>query len=105
MLREKPNASLIALESLILFAHNKTSKWLDKLEVSEREKLFKAARMLAPAIREKFKARQVEIQWRNEESLLKKQQAVAEKQVRELKEKEKLTNEIAKNGLWIVEQI
>ena len=101
MLREKPNASLIALESLILFAHNKTSKWLDKLEVSEREKLFKAARMLAPAIREKFKARQVEIQWRNEESLLKKQQAVAEKQVRELKEKEKLTNEIAKNGLWI----
>ena len=79
VLREKPNASLIALESLILFAHNKTSKWLDECEVSEREKLFKAARMLAPAIKDKFRARKFEIQ-RNEESLLNKQRAVAEKQ-------------------------
>lgn len=27
LLREKPNAQLISLEAIILFAHNKTSKW------------------------------------------------------------------------------
>ena len=100
VLLEKPNASLIALEALILFAHNKTSKWLDKLEPSEREKLFNAARKLAPSMKEKFKASRIEIQQRIEESLLNKQQAVEKKRVRELKEKEKLTNEIAKIGLW-----
>ena len=45
MLWENPNASLIALESLTLFAHDMT------LDDHERERLFKAARMLAPSIK------------------------------------------------------
>ena len=100
VLREKPNATLIALEAFILFSHNKTSKWLDDLPAIEKEKLINAARMLVPSMKKKFKIRQNEIQQRNEESLLKKQRTVAEKHRRELEEKEKLTNEIAKSGLW-----
>lgn len=72
----KPNATTIALESFILFAHNKTSKWLDEQEIDEREKIFKAARMLAPSFKEKFKKRQLEIQHRNEDRLHRKQQAI-----------------------------
>ena len=56
--------------------------------------------MLVPSIKKKFKIRQTEIQQRNEECLLKKQRAVAEKHRRELEEKERLTNEITKSGLW-----
>ena len=102
VLREKPNATIIALESLILFAHNKTSKWLDEQGIDEREKIFKAARMLAPSFKEKFKKRQLEIQRQNEDRLHKKQQAVELKATQELKEKEKLTEEISKVGsLWM----
>ena len=102
VLREKPNASVIALESLILFAHNKTSKWLDELGMDEREKIFKAARSLVPSFKEKFKKRQLEIQRRNEERLQSKQEAIKLKAARELTEKEKLTEEISKiGGLWM----
>ena len=73
---------------MILFAHNKTSKWLDSLEISEKEKLYKGARIMALQIKEKFKARTLEIQTRNEESLLKKQQqAVARKQEKNSRKK------------------
>lgn len=61
----------------------------------------KAARTLAPSIKAKFKARHEEIQKKHEEALLKKQQAVKKKEARELMEKEKLTTEIGKVGLWM----
>ena len=53
-LREKPNASLVALEALILFSHNKTSSCLGTLSCDKRKALFQAARNLAPSIRRKF---------------------------------------------------
>ena len=48
LMREKPNANVIALESMIIFSHNKTSVWLAHLSYSEREKLLQTARTLAP---------------------------------------------------------
>ena len=30
LLREKPNAHTVALEAIIMFAHNRTAKWLEK---------------------------------------------------------------------------
>ena len=70
ILREKPNASLVALESLILYSHNKTSQWLQEQKAEDKERLIKAARALAPSIKAKFKARQEEIQRRHEEALV-----------------------------------
>ena len=43
VLSEKPNATHIALESLLLYSHNHTSEWLWSKSVEEREKLFKVA--------------------------------------------------------------
>ena len=99
ILREKSNASLVALESLILYSHNKTSQWLQEQKAEDKERLIKAARALAPSIKAKFKARQKEIQRRHEEALVLKQQAIAKKKARELMEKEKLTVEIGKVGM------
>ena len=35
-LREKPNAHTVALEAIIMFAHNKTSLWMEQLTYDER---------------------------------------------------------------------
>ena len=57
---EKPNASHVALESMILYSHNKTSSWLEKQSHEEKGKLLRMAQTFAPTIRAKFKARRQE---------------------------------------------
>jgi len=99
-LREKPNANLVALEALILFSHNKTSSWLDKLSCEERKALFQAARSLAPSIKERFEIRQQEIALKRQEDLKCRAEAIARKELKTVQEKEKLTKEIEKVGLW-----
>ena len=61
-LKEKPNASTVAIECLILFSQNKTREWLGKKINGERERLFQAARKLTPKFRKKYKERKQEIQ-------------------------------------------
>ena len=39
LMSEMPNATHIALESLILFSHNQTSKWLQEKSRDERENI------------------------------------------------------------------
>ena len=57
MLRGKPNANLIAIESVILYSQNQTSSWLGKQTVDERSKLLKAARLRVPVVRARDKGR------------------------------------------------
>ena len=100
-LRNKPNAHLISLEAIILFAHNKTSSWMEKLPHDEREKLYKAARSLAPSFKEKFKARRQEIEARRKEDMEKRIEENARKELNKMKEKESLTKKMQENGgLW-----
>lgn len=101
MVREKPNAHVIALESMILYSHNKTSAWLEQKTHQEREVLLKAARTLAPGIHDKFRRRRQEIERRREEALIEKQRIIAQREMKNLQEKEKLTKEIGTVGLWI----
>ena len=101
LIREKPNASVIALESMILYSHNRTTSWLEKQSCVERKKLFEAARILAPAMRAKFNERRQQIEQRRERALLKKQQDISCKQNRVVQEKETLAKEVEKVGLWI----
>ena len=99
-LREKPNAHLVALEALILFSHNKTSSWLDSLSCEERKTLFQAARSLAPSIKRKFKLRQQVIEVKRQEDLRRRAEAIACKELKAVQEREKLTKEMEKVGLW-----
>ena len=59
LMREKPHASVVALESMILYSHNRTSSGLEKQSCEEKKKVFEAARNLAPAIRRKFNERRL----------------------------------------------
>jgi E1A/CREB-binding protein len=101
LLREKPNANLTALEAMIMFAHNKSSVWMERLTSDERAKLLDAARTLAPTLRAKFKARRQEIAARREEDVQRRVEANARKKLKAVREKEKLTKDIEKLGLWI----
>lgn len=100
LMREKPNAKIIALESIILYSHNQTSKWLDGKQSEEKEKLLQAARTLAPIIREKFRDRRKVIEDRSTAALQRKQEELLRKSRQAIKEKEVLTKEIEKIGLW-----
>ena len=42
LLREKPNSSQIALESMILYKRNKTVDWLKTKSDEEKKKMFQA---------------------------------------------------------------
>ena len=57
LLREKPNATTLCLDGMILFANNQTSHWLDSKSVEEKYDLFKKARSPAPGFKQLYKLR------------------------------------------------
>lgn len=61
LMSQKPNSSYIALESLILCSHNKTSAWLESKSSEERERLLKVARSMSTLHRKNFLKRREEI--------------------------------------------
>lgn len=97
---QKPNATSIALEAMILFSQNKTSNWLKQKSEDERERLLQAARKLSKVHRKNFKERSEEIKAKRLELLLQKERELSTKRKKELKEKEDLTLKIQKFGLW-----
>ena len=100
LLREKPNASLLALEAHILFSTNKTSKWLAQQAIHKQESLLASGRRLAPAHRAQFRERLAVIEQQRRELLQTKQDNIRKKEQKVLQEKEKLTSEIVSIGLW-----
>jgi E1A/CREB-binding protein len=100
LMREKPNATAIALESIILYSHNKTSKWLDQKSREEKGTPFEAAQIVAPVMRKKFKERREVIETRSVAALQQKQNEIQRKHFHAIKEKEMLTKEIEKLDLW-----
>ena len=101
LLREKPNATSIALESMILFSHNKTSRWLDQKTSMGREKLIQTARTIVAAIRETFRGRKKDIEKRQAEVVVERQRETERLQHKKQQEREKLIKEIdAIGGLW-----
>ena len=101
LVREKPNASVVALESMILYSHNKTSSWLEKQPLDDRKKLIEVARKLAPSVRKKFNERHQAIEERRADALLKRQEDITRRKMRATQENDKLTQEIQSIGLWM----
>lgn len=100
LMAEKPNATHIALESLLLYSHNQTSKWLQLKSAAEREKLFKAARAVSPVLKVRFKQRREEIAIRRQEAINRKEEEYVRKREKELLLKESLTKKIQAIGFW-----
>ena len=100
LLGQKPNASYIALESLLLFSHNKTS---DSKTPQEKERLFQAARTMTSVHRANFQKRRVEIERRRKEQQERKEKERLLKEKKAMEEKENLTKKISHVGLWTSE--
>ena len=66
LLREKPNATTLALEGLILFSNNKTAAWLQAKSENDRKELFRKVRKLAPEFRDLYKERR-QNSWKTEQ--------------------------------------
>ena len=56
-LQEKPNATTLSIESMIMLANNKTMRWLSQKSADERGAILQAALALAPKHQQLAKAR------------------------------------------------
>ena len=61
LLREKPNATTLALEGIILFSNNKTARWLREKSTEDREVLFAKARKIGPEFKSLYKLRRKQL--------------------------------------------
>ena len=92
--REKPNATTLALEGLILFSNNKTAAWLQAKSENDRKELFRKVRKLAPEFRDLYKERRQKLLEDRARVLRDKQLALQQLQEKKFHEKEKLTEEV-----------
>ena len=100
LLREKPNASTLSLEAIVLFSNNKTASWLQSKPQDEKEKLLRKARLCAIDFKKLYRARKLRLQEQRAEIWRSKQVALQRLREKQLKEKEKLTNDLMLYGLW-----
>ena len=110
LLREKPNATTLCLEGMILFVNklegmilfvnNKTSAWLDSKTVEEKQDLLKKARSLSPEFKRLYRARKQKLLEERSKILQAKQLQLEQMRQKKLQEKEKLTENILMYGLW-----
>lgn len=91
LMAQKPNATYIALESLLLFSHNKTSVWLQSKTPDERQRLLHAARTMTSLHRNFFVKRREEIAAKRMEAIAQRERELLRKRAKELKSKEELT--------------
>ena len=99
-LREKPNASTLSLEAMIMFTNNKTASWLNTKTLKEREEFLKQARCMAPEFKHLYKIRRQKLLEERAKLLRAKRLQLEKLQTKKLKEKEELAQEIMKYGLW-----
>ena len=91
LLREKPNATILSLEAMILFSNNKTAKWLSEKSQAERSKLLQKARACGPELKNQYQARKKQLLEERADILQANQVALMRLQEKKVREKEKLT--------------
>ncbi len=101
LLKTRPAATTVALEALIMWMHNKPSKWLDSLTEEQREKHFQEARANVKSIREKLKENRNKILLDRGNKMLESERKKKETEERKAKHKMELQLRLEKaGGLW-----
>lgn len=100
LIREKPHATMLSLEAHILFSNNKTMDWLDSKSPDEVKTLMETARKLVPKHKERFRERLAAIEAYRLEMQKKNQEDKIAAMQRLLLEKERITSDMIKYGLW-----
>ena len=105
LLREKPNSSQIALESMILYKCNKTADWLKTKSDEEKKKMFQACIKVGRNQRWMiYKQRNKELVSHREETLKQIEQCLAHKCEKEREKKILIYKQICKHGVWRTDQ-
>jgi len=99
-LREKPNATTLSLEAMIMFSNNKTASWLHTKTLKEREELMKKARSVTPEFKQLYRVRRQQLLEARASLLQAKRLQLERLQAKKQREKEGLVQEIVKYGLW-----
>lgn len=101
LMSQKPDATHITLESMILLSQNKTADWLYSKSEEEQERLLQAARKLPKALCRNFQKCREDIESKCMEALIQKEKGLyKKKRPKKLKVKKDLTLKIQKYGLW-----
>ena len=100
LLREKPNCSIVAIESMIMFKRNKTAKWLKTISCAEKEQLFKSCIKVGRQQCQIHHQRREEITVHGQQLLKQREQAIIIKQGNKKEKKEKLCQQLSRNGYW-----
>ena len=94
LIREKPNASILALEAHILFTNNKTTKWLATKSSDERRIMFEDTRKNAPQHRQRYHEHLSNIEKERIKVQNKKQKEKEASERKWVQMKEKITSEL-----------
>ena len=100
-MREKPNSSTIAAESMLMFHQNQTAKWLKCKDDQEKRKLFKACIKVGRDQRQVYKQRMNDILVYQEKIVREKEQELAKKKRQKQEQKLALCSKISSNGFWM----
>ncbi|KAJ8028420.1 hypothetical protein HOLleu_30640 [Holothuria leucospilota] len=101
LMREKPNALMIALEGMIMCAKNEMSEWRDSLDDVKRSQYMDYARNLVREQRRELHERQERIREFKVCKWNERQEKAAEREVNERERVTKLTEELVSDGgLW-----
>ncbi|MES9884866.1 MAG: hypothetical protein ABW185_28810 [Sedimenticola sp.] len=105
LMRTKPSASTVALESIIMWSNNKTSAWLSSLSEADHGKIVDDARRNAPHMAEQMKLKQQTLYAGKLQHLKERQEKKVKQEEKTHATKVKLTQKITEaGGLWTSEQ-
>ena len=96
MARAKPNACQIALESMILFAANKTGDWLEQQSEDRLKELFDSARQGADSHKLTYRRRCAEIRQFREKQLKERERQKEQRAAQQLQARQELSVEIGR---------
>ena len=100
MMREKPNCSMVAMESIIMFRQNKTAEWLKLKSDEEKKQLFKACIKLGREQRQLYKQRKHAIETHRERQILEREETHIKKRNAEKEKKLQICTQISQDGFW-----
>ena len=84
LVRQKPASRTISLEALIMWAHNKTSSWLDDLDPSIKAKYMAEARLRSGSLTKKYHDRMATIKKQKWETLQQRHEEKKQKERRQM---------------------
>mgnify|MGYP006953838576 CR=1 FL=1 len=96
----KPNISVLSLEAFMMFAHNKTLRWLNSKDPAQERKLIGEAMRERKFVLKLFQDRHKRIQQARHDAIQAKIRKEEETKRQKLLQLQEYTDAIVSHGLW-----